>query len=102
MKVLVINAGSSSLKYQLMNPESAEVYAKGLVERIGLEEGIFNHTKQGQEKLVLNFPIPNHKVAINKMLELLCDKEHGVLESMAEIDAVGHRVVHGEKNLLNQ
>lgn len=95
MKILVINAGSSSLKYQFMSTENGAVYAKGLIERIGLPMGVINHTKEGMEKQVTELPIPNHQVAIEEMLTRLLDKEVGVISSMSEIDAVGHRVVHG-------
>lgn len=95
MKILVINAGSSSLKYQLMSTQDGTVFAKGLVERIGLEKGVINHTKEGQPKQVKELPIPNHQVAIEEMVKCLLDKEFGVLNSMDEIEAVGHRVVHG-------
>lgn len=95
MKILVINAGSSSLKYQLMSTEDGTVFAKGLVERIGLETGVINHTKTGMPKQVKELPIPNHQVAIEEMVACLLDKEVGVVKSMQEIEAVGHRVVHG-------
>lgn len=94
MKILVINAGSSSLKYQLMESGDACVLAKGLVERIGIDGSILTH-RIGEEKIVRNFDIPDHRVAIKEVLNLLTDKEKGVISSMKEIDAVGHRVVHG-------
>ncbi len=93
MKILVINAGSSSLKYQLIDMDSNEVMAKGLCERIGID-GILNHSVNG-EKLQFNIDMPNHAKAISAVLEALLSKEHGVISDMSEISAVGHRVVHG-------
>ena len=93
MNVLIINAGSSSLKYQLMNPETGEVSAKGLCERIGID-GRLNH-KVGDEKVVKEIPMPTHSEAIAATLEILQDAQYGVIKSVEEIDAVGHRVLHG-------
>ena len=93
MNVLVINAGSSSLKYQLMNPETGDVSAKGLCERIYID-GRLTH-KVGDKKLVKDIPMPTHSEAIQAVLEILVDAEEGVLKSVDEIDAVGHRVLHG-------
>ena len=93
MNVLVINAGSSSLKYQLMNPETGDVAAKGLCERIGID-GRLTH-KVGDGKVVKEIPMPTHGEAIAAVMEALVDAEIGVVKSVAEIDAVGHRVVHG-------
>ena len=93
MNVLIINAGSSSLKYQLMNPETGEVSAKGLCERIGID-GRLNH-KVGEEKVVKDIPMPTHSEAIAATLEILQDAKYGVIKSVDEIDAVGHRVLHG-------
>jgi len=93
MNILIINAGSSSLKYQLMNPETGDVSAKGLCERIGID-GRLNH-KVGEEKIVKDIPMPTHSEAIAATLEILQDPEVGVIKSVAEIDAVGHRVLHG-------
>jgi len=95
LKVLVINCGSSSLKYQLFDMNDKSVLAKGLVERIGLEEGTLKHTPKGMEKVVISEKIPNHKVAVKMMLDALLDENYGVLKSISEISAVGHRVVHG-------
>ncbi len=95
MKVLVINCGSSSLKYQLFNMEDESVLAKGLVERIGIEGSMLTHQPTGKDKAVMNTDIPNHSVGIKMVLEALTDKAHGVIGSMSEIAAVGHRVVHG-------
>ena len=94
MKVLVINCGSSSLKYQLINMENENALAKGLVERIGIEGSILTQ-KVNDEKYVVEQPMKDHKVAIKLVLDSLVDKEHGVISDMSEISAVGHRVVHG-------
>lgn len=95
MKILVINAGSSSLKYQFMDSESGEVFAKGLCERIGID-GRLNHKVPAKDlKVVREIPMPTHSEAINAVLEILVDAENGVLSSVDEIDAVGHRVLHG-------
>ena len=94
MNILIINAGSSSLKYQLMNPETGVVSAKGLCERIGID-GRLNHTKAGCDKVVKDIPMPTHSEAIAATLEILQSAEHGVIKSVDEIDAVGHRVLHG-------
>ena len=93
MNVLVINAGSSSLKYQLMNPETGDVSAKGLCERIYID-GRLTH-KVGDNKVVKDIPMPSHSEAIAAVLEILVDAEYGVIKSVDEIDAVGHRVLHG-------
>ena len=93
MNILVINAGSSSLKYQLMNPETGDVSAKGLCERIGID-GRLTHNANGN-KITLEIPMPTHGEAIAAVMDALVDAEHGVIKSVAEIDAVGHRVVHG-------
>ncbi len=95
MKILVINAGSSSLKYQLIDMDSHEVMAKGLCERIGIEESKLNHTPNGGEKIVIEKNMKDHGDAINMVLEALTDENHGVIKDMSEISAVGHRVVHG-------
>ena len=93
MNVLVINAGSSSLKYQLMNPETGDVSAKGLCERIYID-GRLTH-KVGDKKVVKDIPMPTHSEAIQAVLEILLDPVEGVIKSVDEIDAVGHRVLHG-------
>ena len=93
MKVLVINAGSSSLKYQLMNPETGDVAAKGLCERIGID-GRLTHKVDGK-KIEKEIPMPTHGEAIAAVMAALLDAEHGVIKSVEEIDAVGHRVLHG-------
>ena len=94
MNILIINAGSSSLKYQLMNPDTGVVSAKGLCERIGID-GRLNHTKAGCDKVVKDIPMPTHSEAIAATLEILQDAEVGVIKTVEEIDAVGHRVLHG-------
>ncbi len=98
MIILVLNCGSSSLKYQLLDMKSDEVYdllAKGLVERIGMEAGCIKHQATGKDKVVKEMPIADHTVGIKAVLEALTDKEHGVLSTLEDIEAVGHRVVHG-------
>lgn len=95
MKVLVINCGSSSLKYQLFNMDDKSVIAKGLVERIGIEGSMLKHTPAGKDKVEISAEIPNHRVAVKMMLDALTDENHGVIKSLNEISAVGHRVVHG-------
>lgn len=98
MKVLVINCGSSSLKYQLVDMNDENVLAKGLVERIGIEGSILKHEIPGKDKVKIEKPMDNHKVALGLVLDALVDKDHGAVASMEEISAVGHRVVHaGEK-----
>lgn len=94
MKVLVINAGSSSLKYQLMNPETKEVLAKGLCERIGID-GHLKHTPTGKDVFDADMDLPNHDEAIQQVLHLLTHNHYGVIKDINEIDAIGHRVVHG-------
>jgi len=98
MKVLVINCGSSSLKYQLFDMTNESVLAKGMVERIGIEGSRINHTKTGMDTVKTETPIPDHKAGIKLALDALLDKSHGVISSLGELNAVGHRVVHaGEK-----
>ena len=93
MNILIINAGSSSLKYQLMDPNTGDVAAKGLCERIYID-GRLTH-KVGDNKVVKDIPMPSHSEAIAAVLEILVDPEYGVIKSVDEIDAVGHRVLHG-------
>lgn len=95
MKVLVINCGSSSLKYQLINMETEESLAQGLVERIGIEGSILTQKVPGKDKYIIEQPMADHKDAIKLVLDALVDANHGVISSMDEISAVGHRVVHG-------
>ncbi len=98
MKVLVINAGSSSLKYQLMDPHTREVLAKGLCERIGIDGRLTHKIPAKDAKYEFDIPMPTHAEAIQAVLNALLSEEHGVIKSVSEIDAVGHRVVHaGEK-----
>ena len=98
MKILVVNCGSSSLKYQLFDMTDESVLAKGLVERIGIDGARIKHTKTGMDGVIKNTDIPNHKVAFKVVVEALLDENHGVLKSLDELSAVGHRVVHaGEK-----
>lgn len=94
MNVLVINCGSSSLKYQLIDSETEQVLAKGLCERIKID-GRLKHTPAGKETIVLDSPMPDHTAAVELVLKMLTDKEHGVISSLDEIGAVGHRIVHG-------
>ena len=103
MIILVLNCGSSSLKYQLLDMKDEEVYdllAKGLVERIGMEVGCIKHQAVGKEKFVKEMPIENHRVGIKAVLEALLDKEFGVLSTLDDIEAVGHRVVHGAEEFV--
>jgi acetate kinase len=95
MKVLVINAGSSSLKYQLVLTKSGEVLAKGLADRIGLDNSYIKHSRNGDEAVKIPAVLADHKDAMAAVLKVLTDKTHGVIKSMKEIEAVGHRVVHG-------
>lgn len=97
MKVLVINAGSSSLKYQLIDMDNREVLAKGLCERIGIDGSNLQHTcvMKGLDKIKIEKPMKDHGDAIQMVIDALVDGEHGVIASMDEIGAVGHRVVHG-------
>ena len=94
MKVLVINAGSSSLKYQLLDPDTKEVLAKGLCERIGID-GHIKHTPTGKDVYDADRYMPDHEAAIKLVMEVLTHNYYGVIKDMSEIDAVGHRVVHG-------
>ena len=95
MNILVINAGSSSLKYQLLDPASQQVLAKGLCERIGID-GKFTYKAPGKNTIdAVDVAMPTHSEAIQAVLNALVDPQNGVIASMEEIDAVGHRVVHG-------
>ncbi len=94
MKVLVINCGSSSLKYQLIDSETETALAVGLCERIGID-GRLNHTPAGGDKVVIESDMPDHEVAIRMVLDALTHEGYGVIQKLDEIDAVGHRVVHG-------
>lgn len=98
MNILVINCGSSSLKFQLINSESEEVIAKGLCERIGIEGSCLTYTQQGGEKQKTEAPMADHTAAIKMVLDALTDEKTGVVKDLAEIGAVGHRIVHGGEN----
>ncbi len=95
MKILVINAGSSSLKYQFIDMDNMDVIAKGLCERIGIENSRLKHTPAGRDTVIIEKDMKNHTDAIGMVIDALTDAEHGVITSMEEISAVGHRVVHG-------
>ena len=95
MNILVINCGSSSLKYQLINSETEAVLAKGLCERIGIEGSVITYQPAGGEKEVTESPMPTHTQAIQLVLDALTNEKSGVIKSLAEVGAVGHRVVHG-------
>ncbi len=99
MNILVLNCGSSSIKYQLFDMgESAKVLAKGLLERIGLTDGILTHKPTGKDPYKVVLDIPDHTVGINMVMEALVNPVHGVIKSISEIKAVGHRVAHGGEN----
>lgn len=95
MKILVINCGSSSLKYQLIDMSNEKVLAKGLAERIGIEGSRIKYQPAGKEDVIIEKPMDNHKVVLEIVLNALVDPNYGILKSMDEISAVGHRVVHG-------
>ena len=95
MNVLVINCGSSSLKYQLINSDTEAVLAKGLCERIGAPGSVLKHQPTGGDKVAIENPMPTHTTAIQMVIDALTDANHGVVKSLDEIDAVGHRIVHG-------
>ena len=94
MKVLVINCGSSSLKYQLIDSQSEEVLAKGLCERIGID-GRLVYQKEGCGKEITESPMPTHKEAIQMVLHALVNEKTGAVKDLSEIEAIGHRIVHG-------
>ncbi len=95
MNILVINCGSSSLKFQLINSDTEQCIAKGLCERIGIEGSMITYSPAGGEKEVTQSPMPDHTEAIRLVLEALTNSNTGVVKSLSEIDAVGHRIVHG-------
>ncbi|MDP3451373.1 MAG: acetate kinase [Bacteroidales bacterium] len=98
MVILVLNCGSSSIKYQVLDMKTTSDYnllAKGIVERIGLEAGFLSHRVTGKDKYETESPIPNHTEGIKKVLDILIHKELGVISSLSDIEAVGHRVAHG-------
>ena len=98
MKILVVNAGSSSLKYQLFDMETGEVLAKGLCERIGID-GVITHKRPGKENYKSEATLSDHKAAIELVLKLLCDSQLGVISDVSEIGAVGHRFAHGGEKI---
>lgn len=95
MIIFVVNCGSSSIKYQLLNMNGEQVLAKGLIERIGMEGSVLKHTPTGKYTVDISAEIPDHSFGIQMALDALTNEEYGVIDSMDEIDAVGHRVVHG-------
>ena len=95
MKILVLNCGSSSLKYQLIDMENEHVLTKGLCERIGIDGSVLTHKVPGKDNYVVETPMPDHSVAVQLVLDALTDKDHGVIASVDEINAIGHRVLHG-------
>ena len=98
MKIVVLNCGSSSIKYQLFEMPEQTVLAKGIVDKIGIKGSCIKHRKSGNDSITLTNKIPDHTTGIQMVIQLLIDKDHGCLTSINEIDAVGHRVVHaGEK-----
>ena len=97
MNILVLNCGSSSLKYQLINMTDESVLAKGIVERIGIEGSILTHKPTGKAKYEVEHAMKDHNVAVKLVLDALVDSEHGVLKNVSEISAVGHRVLHAGK-----
>ncbi|WP_434511594.1 acetate/propionate family kinase [Desulfitobacterium sp. AusDCA] len=101
MNILVINCGSSSLKYQLLDMETKNPVAKGLVERIGMPGSVLTHRKAAGDKEIITAEIPNHTVAVQLVLDALVNPEYGAIKNLSEIGAVGHRVLHG-KDLFSQ
>ena len=99
VKILVINAGSSSLKYQLFEMPQGKVLAKGLCDCIGIEGSSITHKRPGKDNYKESVALPNHETALAMVLRLLTDPELGVIGDIAEIDAVGHRIAHGGERL---
>ncbi|MGE5362734.1 MAG: acetate/propionate family kinase [Bacteroidota bacterium] len=95
MKVLVLNSGSSSIKYQFIDTANRSELAKGMVERIGMSSAVLTHTPEGKDKVKIVGEILDHSIAIEYVIAVLLSKNHGVIHDKSEIDAVGHRVVHG-------
>ncbi len=95
MKILVLNCGSSSIKYQLIQMDDESVLAKGIVERIGIDNSLLEHETLGGEEIIIKEEIPNHSTGIEMVIKTLLNNEYGVLNNMDEIEAIGHRVVHG-------
>jgi len=98
MKILVINAGSSSLKYQFIDMVNNNVLAKGLCDRIGISQGFLRYKGKNSDMVTISCDIPNHEAAMRKVIEILTSPDTGVISDISEIDAVGHRVVHGGEN----
>lgn len=95
MKILVLNCGSSSLKYQFIDMDTEKVIAKGICERIGINGSFLTHNADGKDPFVLEKDMPNHTVAVGLVMDALTDKNHGVISDVSEIAAIGHRVLHG-------
>ncbi len=95
MKILVLNSGSSSVKYQLVDPESRSFLAKGLIDRVGMSDSVVTHERHDGDKVKISAEVLDHQTAIEYVLAVLLSKNHGVIRDKSEIDAVGHRVVHG-------
>ena len=95
MNILVINCGSSSLKYQLIDSENESVLAKGLCDRIGIDGSFIKQSAPGKDDVVLNIDLKDHNKAIEEVINALTNKEYGVIGSLSDISAVGHRIVHG-------
>ncbi len=95
MKILVLNCGSSSLKYQLIDMDNESVLAKGICERIGIDGSLLSHKPTDKDKYEVTSPMPDHKVAVKLVMDALLDSNHGVIQNVSEIAAVGHRVLHG-------
>ena len=96
MKVLVVNAGSSSIKYQVMDMTNETVLAVGLVDRVGIPGSTLEHKPLGKDEVVIKKDLPDHTAGMELVLEVLVNPEYGCIQNMDEIGAVGHRVVHGE------
>src|SRR5690606_28306592 len=101
MKILVINAGSSSIKYQLFDMSDESVLASGRVERIGMDSSIVTHEPTGKDEVVEVKEILDHVAGVKSVIEMLTHEQHGVVKTMSEIDAVGHRIVHGGETFKN-
>ena len=101
MKILVLNCGSSSLKYQLFDMDHESVMAKGLCERIGIEGSSLTHKPTGKDSCVVEKNMPDHKVAVQMVLDMLVDPVYGVISDVSEITAVGHRVLHAAQKYID-
>ena len=100
MKILVINCGSSSLKYQLFDMTNETVMAKGICERIGIQGSALTHKPTGKDSCVVEKDMPDHKVAVQMVLDMLVDPVYGVISDVKEISAVGHRVLHAAQKYI--